>query len=118
MKNIQKKDLENLFEHISSIYVGDYATVSRDLNRAVYYLHYLEKEMIPTHEVQDTCFALHQLGEYFYWAQSERRLREHDQYTKKLEKIKAILEEGSVFSNCLKNSSSTLEKGTVARLHG
>ena len=51
MKNIQKKDLENLFEHISSIYVGDYATVSRDLNRAVYYLHYLEKEMIPTHEV-------------------------------------------------------------------
>ena len=93
MKNIQKKDLENLFEHISSIYVGDYATVSRDLNRAVYYLHYLEKEMIPTHEVQDTCFALHQLGECFYWAHSERRLREHDQYTEKLEKIKAILEE-------------------------
>ncbi len=44
MKNIKKKDLENLFEYINSIYIGDYATVSRDLGRAVYYLHYLEKK--------------------------------------------------------------------------
>ena len=43
--------------------MGDYATISRELNRAVYYLHYLGKEMIPTHDVQDTCYALHQLGE-------------------------------------------------------
>ena len=91
MKKIKKKDLKNLYEHISGVYVGDYASISRDLNRAVYYLHYLEKDLIPTHEVQDTCYALHELGECFFWAHSERGARQHDQYTKKLKELAAIL---------------------------
>ena len=91
MKKIKKKDLKNLYEHISGVYVGDYASISRDLNRAVYYLHYLEKDLIPTHEVQDTCYALHELGECFFWAHSERSVRQHDQYTKKLKELAAIL---------------------------
>ena len=91
MKKIKKKDLKNLYKHISSVYVGDYATISRELNRAVYYLHYLEKDMIPTHEVQDTCYALHQLGECFFWAHSERRVRQRDEYRKKLKELAAIL---------------------------
>ena len=91
MKKIKKKDLKNLFEHIGGVYVGDYAAISRDLNRAVYYLHYLEKDVVRHHDVQDTCCALHQLGECFYWAHSERRIRERDQYRKKLKDLLAIL---------------------------
>ena len=91
MKKIKKKDLKNLFEHIGGVYVGDYAAISRDLNRAVYYLHYLEKDVVRPHDVQDTCCALHQLGECFYWAHSERRIRERDQYRKKLKDLLAIL---------------------------
>ena len=63
MKKIEKKDLKELFEHIGAVYIGDYAAISRDLNRAVYYLHYLEKDVIRPHDAQDTCYALHQLAE-------------------------------------------------------
>ena len=91
MKKIEKKDLKELFEHIGGVYVGDYAAISRDLNRAVYYLHYLEKDVVRPHDVQDTCYALHQLAECFYWAHSERRIRERDQNRKKLNDLLAIL---------------------------
>ena len=36
--------------------------------RVVHYLHYLEKDVVSSHDVQNTCCALHQLGEYFYRA--------------------------------------------------
>ena len=68
MKSLKRKELQKLLDHIADSYAGDYASVSRDLNKAIYCLHFLEKEEIPRHEVQDLCFALHKLGECFYQA--------------------------------------------------
>ena len=62
----RKKELTKLLAHIADSYAGDYASVSHDLNKAIYYLHFLEKDEIPRDEVQDLCFALHKLGECFY----------------------------------------------------
>ncbi len=84
---IRKKELIKLMEHIADSYAGDYASVSRDLNKAVYCMHFLKKDEIPKDEVLDLCFALHQLGECFHQAHSKRRIYQH----KTLEKIKAIL---------------------------
>ncbi len=55
-----------LFDHIGDFYVGDYAAISRYLDRPVYYLHYLEKDVVWPHDAQDICCALHQLGECFH----------------------------------------------------
>jgi len=78
MKN-KTKVLQELQDHIEDSYAGDYASVSRDLTKAIYCLHFLEKEEIPPHEVQDLCFALHQLSECFHWAHGEKRLQIHAQ---------------------------------------
>ena len=77
--------------HIANSYAGDYASVSRDLHKAIYCLHFLEKEEIPRDEVQDLCFALHTLGECFHQAHSIRRRYEHQSFKKTLEKIREIL---------------------------
>ena len=65
---LRKKELARLIQHIQESYAGDYASVSRDLNKAVYCLHFLAKDEIPRHEIQDLCFALHKLGECFHQA--------------------------------------------------
>ena len=65
---LKKKELTKLLDHIADSYAGDYASVSRDLNKAIYCLHFLAKDEIPRDEVQDLCFALHKLGECFYQA--------------------------------------------------
>ena len=84
---IRKKELKKLVHHIADSYAGDYASVSRDLNKAVYCLHFLERDEIPRNEVLDLCFALHKLGECFHQAHSERRIYQY----KTLEEIRAIL---------------------------
>ena len=87
MKSSKKKELTELIHHIQDSYAGDYASVSRDLNKAIYYLHFLQKDEIPKDEVQDLCFALHQLSECFYRAHSERRTRRHQRLTKLLKEL-------------------------------
>ena len=72
---LKKKELTKLLDHIADSYAGDYASVSRDLNKAIYCLHFLAKDEIPRDEVQDLCFALHKLGECFY--QAYRKQSEH-----------------------------------------
>ena len=84
---IRKKELKKLVNHITDSYAGDYASVSRDLNKAIYCLHFLEKDEIPRKEVLDLCFALHKLEECFYQAHIERRIHQY----KTLEEIRAIL---------------------------
>ncbi len=80
---VKEKDLRELLDHISSSYVGDYASVSHDLYKAVYCLHFLEPEAVPRDEVHNLCFALHKLGEGFHLAHNQRRMREHKEYTKR-----------------------------------
>ena len=87
---IRKKELTELLDHIANSYAGDYASVSHDLNKAIYCLHFLKKDEIPHDEVQDLCFALHKLGECFHRAHSERRTRRHQALTKALEKLRPL----------------------------
>ena len=87
MKSSKKKELATLINHIQDSYAGDYTNISRDLNKAIYCLHFLEKDEIPRDEVQDLCFALHKLGECFHQAHSERRTRRHQRLTKLLEEL-------------------------------
>ena len=84
---IRKKELARLMTHIHDSYAGDYASVSHDLNKAIYCLHFLEKDEIPRDEVQDLCFALHKLSECFYRAHSGRRIRSHQKLTKLLDEL-------------------------------
>lgn len=90
MKSSKKKELAALIHHIQDSYVGDYASVSRDLNKAIYCLHFLEKDEIPRDEVQDLCFALHKLSECFYRAHSERRTRRHQRLVKLLKELNPL----------------------------
>ena len=88
MKSSKKKELAKLINHIQESYAGDYASVSRNLNKAIYCLHFLEKDEIPRNEVQDLCFALHKLGECFHQAHSKRRTRRHQRLVKLLKEVK------------------------------
>ena len=88
MKSYKKKELDKLINHIQESYAGDYASVSRNLNKAIYCLHFLEKDEIPRNEVQDLCFALHKLGECFHQAHSKRRTRRHQRLVKLLKEVK------------------------------
>ena len=88
MKSPKKKELQKLLDHIADSYAGAYASVSRDLNKAIYCLHFLEKDEIPRNEVQDLCFALHKLGECFHQAHSKRRTRRHQRLVKLLKEVK------------------------------
>ena len=87
MKSLKRKELQKLLDHIADSYAGDYASVSRDLNKAIYCLHFLAKDEIPRSEVQDLCFALHKLSECFYRSHSERRTRRHQRIAKLLEEL-------------------------------
>ncbi|MEM9859416.1 MAG: hypothetical protein AAF843_18825 [Bacteroidota bacterium] len=87
MKPPNKKELAQLLTFIADSYADDYASVSRDLNKAIYCLHFLEKDEIPRNEVQDLCFALHKLGECFHQAHSKRRTRKHQKLVKLLEEL-------------------------------
>ena len=77
--------------HIHDSYAGDYASVSHDLNKAIYCLDFLAKDEIPRNEIQDLCFALHKLGESFYQAHSERRRHKQQSFNRVLDEIKATL---------------------------
>ncbi|MEO1100205.1 MAG: hypothetical protein AAFX57_21035, partial [Bacteroidota bacterium] len=75
MKPSTQKQLQKLLDHIQDSYAGDYVAISRDLDKAIYCLHFLKKNQIARDEVQGLCFALHKLSECFHQAHSERRIR-------------------------------------------
>ncbi len=66
--------LEKLVSFIEESHMGDYTAVSRDLYRAINYLHYLESGSVGVVELRNTCFTLYQLAERFYEAD---RLKEN-----------------------------------------
>ncbi|ELR68037.1 hypothetical protein C900_01211 [Fulvivirga imtechensis AK7] len=68
MKRLNTEDLHELKEHIENNYAGDYASLSLELSKAVYLLHYLEKDVIGQYDIQNTCFALQRLNECFHHA--------------------------------------------------
>ena len=72
-----KPELSELIRHIEDNYAGDYASLSQELSKAVYLLHYLEKDVIDQHQVQDICFALQRLNECFQKAHDERKKQQH-----------------------------------------
>ncbi len=92
MKSSTQKQLQKLLDHIQSSYAGDYAAVSRDLDKAIYCLHFLKKNQIAHDEVQDLCFALHQLSECFYRMHSKRRIRQHRELLHILDILKSPLD--------------------------
>ncbi|MGD1957990.1 MAG: hypothetical protein ACFB2Y_04000 [Fulvivirga sp.] len=75
MTSSSKKQLVELLNLITDAYAGNYASVSRDLNKAIYCLHFLAKDEIPPDEIKDLCFALHKLSECFYQEQSEQKMK-------------------------------------------
>ena len=79
MKNQDTKELRELLNHIADSYAGDYASVSHDLYKAIYYLHFLKEDELPPNEVLDICVALHWLGECFHKAHIEERKKNHPQ---------------------------------------
>ena len=94
MKISKEKELEELqvlVDHIKEIYLGDYACVSRALEKAVYYLHYLEKDVLNPHEIQDVCYELHELGQCFHDAHGKQRAHHREHHTQVLQEIKRIL---------------------------
>ena len=66
-------ELQQLIRYIEEDYAGDYASISQDLSRVIYQLHYLEEEMTNRPEVQDLCHALQKLSECFHHAHSAKR---------------------------------------------
>ncbi len=87
----REKELKELLDYIDSAYVGDYAGITLDLYQAIYYLHFLEKDMIPQHIVQDISFALHKLGECFFRAHRKQRRRERLHLRQTLQDIEEVL---------------------------
>ena len=90
MSQKSRKYLKKRIAHIHDSYVGDYASVSRDLNKAIYCLHFLEGDQVPRGEIQDLCFALHKLGECFHQAHSKRRRKRHQRFAKVLKEVKPL----------------------------
>jgi len=65
---VKTAELEKLIDHIESYHRGDYIPVIIDLSRAIYMLHYVEKDDVSELKRQNTCFELFNLIECFYEA--------------------------------------------------
>ena len=80
MKVSVEKDLQSLVKLIEDGYAGDYVSVFLDLERAVYCLHFLAHDRLPEGEFRYLCDSLRKLGDCFYEAHTERRVRDHQAY--------------------------------------
>ena len=89
MKVSVEKDLQALIKLIEDVYAGDYASVFLDLERAIYCLHLLAKDRLPERDIRNLCHSLQQLGDSFYEAHTDRRVREHKEYMELLEEAEA-----------------------------
>ena len=88
MKLSKKKVLKRLITYIENEYDNDYTLLYRDLQNAIYCLHFLAEDDVPRNEVQDLCFVLHKLGECFYDAHSLRKRLKKRAEAKKFEQSK------------------------------
>ena len=90
MKSQTIEELRPLVTHIKDIYTGDYASVSRELHKAITYLNFLEENTIHKAEVQDTIFALHKLAECFFAAHRKRKQYQHQVIDKVIEELQHV----------------------------
>lgn len=81
MKISTHQETDKLKSFIEDTHTGDYRSVSRDLYRAINYLHYLESGSVGIIELRNTCFTLHQLAECFFEAKRSKE-RTKDESTK------------------------------------
>ena len=68
---IKAKELRPLADFINDCYLGDLATASNDLRKAVYMLHYIEPGSVTESEIKDVCFALHHISQRLFTAYEE-----------------------------------------------
>lgn len=68
------KTTEQLTAFINDTHMGDYASVSRDLYKAIYFLHHLEESSVGKVELHNTLFTLQHLAEYFFDAHQDQRM--------------------------------------------
>ena len=69
---IEANELAPLVDFINDSYVGDLATASNDLRKAVYMLHYIEPGSVTESEIKDVCFALHHMSQRLFTAYKNR----------------------------------------------
>ncbi|NQZ74938.1 MAG: hypothetical protein HRT61_02350 [Ekhidna sp.] len=69
----KNEELKKLIEHIESYHNGDYIPIIIDLSRAIYMLHYVDKDDVGALKIQNTCFELYNLIECFYEAYQVRQ---------------------------------------------
>ena len=93
MKSQTIEDLERLVAFINDTHMGDYTSVSRDLYRAIYFLHYLEESTVGSVELHNTCFTLHSLAECFFKAHQDRRMRQYKAIKEAVEGMDRMLQD-------------------------
>lgn len=59
-------ELVQLATFINDNYDGNLARLSHDLDRAVYLLHFVNKDEIDPDQIEETCFALHQISQQLF----------------------------------------------------
>ena len=91
MKSQTIEDLERLVAFINDTHLGDYSSVSLDLYRAIYFLHYAEESAIGSDELHNTCFTLHSLAECFFKAHRDRRMRQYKALDQVIEGLDRML---------------------------
>ncbi len=94
MKSQTIEDLERLVAFINDTHFGDYASVSYDLYRAIYFLHHLEEGSVGSIELHNTCFTLHSLAECFFKAHQDRRMRNYKTINEVIEGMDSLLSQG------------------------
>ena len=63
---LDPSDLRPVAEYINESFVGDLTSVTHDLNRAVYLLHFVNEKDAAKNEVLDVSFSLQQLSNSFF----------------------------------------------------
>jgi len=70
---VKTAELKELIDYIDSYHNGDYIPVIVDLSRAIYMLHYVEKDDVSELKMQNTCYELFRLVECFYEAHYQQQ---------------------------------------------
>jgi len=69
------KELKPLAQFINEAHGGDYFTISRYIDKALFMLHYVPEGHFSETEKRNVCFTLHEIKESFYRAYRKRKNR-------------------------------------------
>ncbi len=93
MRDTTREALERVVDFINDTHMGDYASVSRDLYRAIYFLHHLEESAVDSIELYNTCFTLQSLAECFFEAHHNRRMRQYKAINEAVKGMDSMLQD-------------------------